>query len=98
VIYKTRAEKFLLIAQRDHRINAHCPPCGNPHSADSHCNERENVLNNLEHHKGRCRNHALACSGIGLFISWRTDFYGTIAATWLEYKLSLLLASTAVTT
>ena len=48
-------------------------------------------------YKRRCRKHAVARgSGIGLILL--LTVYGTIAATSLEYKLSSLLASTAVTT
>ena len=36
------AGKFLFVAQRDHRINAHRPPCGNPRGTESYCNEGEN--------------------------------------------------------
>jgi len=62
------------MAQRDHRTNVHRTPCGNPRSAESYGNE----LSNLEHHKGRCRNHALASD---LFLSVLIS-YGTIAATY----------------
>jgi hypothetical protein len=98
VIYKTRARKILFVAQRNHRINVHRASRGNPRSAESYCNECENVLSNLEHQKGDAgttlwRVPASDFLFLGILIS-----YGTIAATWLEYKLSSLLASTAVTT